>query len=373
MSSAGTVLTAAPADPGYTIISNVLITNRIGMRVAVYYTNKDVRIEERPVPQPGPGEILVKTEACGVCVADTMEWYLTPRAPLVLGHEPTGIIAGVGANTTNFKEGDRVAIHHHVPCLICDHCRQGNFTMCATFKNTHIKPGGFSEYFTASPLHVEHDTHILPPQLSFETGTLMEPLACVIHAIRKANIRPGDSVVLIGTGTMGLLFIQALKFFGVNKLVVYEMIEWRKQKALEFGAPLVLKPSGSPEEEAEKVRQQFGGRLANKVIIAAKDLKAMELGMRLVEKGGTVLFFATPRPDEFINFYPSYIFFNEISTTSSYSADHTDTRMAMELLASGIVAGDGLISHVFPLERLSDAILQTINREGSLKCVIKFD
>jgi L-iditol 2-dehydrogenase len=155
--------------------------------------------------------------------------------------------------------------------------------------------------------------------------------------------------------------------------VVYEVIEWRKQKALEFGAPVVLKPSGSLEEEAEKVRQQLGGRLANKVIIAAKDLKAMDLGMHLAEKGGTVLFFATPRPDEFINFYPSYIFFNEITATSSYSADHTDTRLAMELLASGIVEGQGLISHVFPLEKLSDAIIQTVSREGSLKCVIKFD
>lgn len=344
------------------------------MKVAVYYNNHDVRIEERPTPEPSPGEILVKTKACGVCVADTMEWYLAPRAPLTLGHEPTGVVVKTGAGTTTFKEGDRVAIHHHVPCLICEHCRRGNFTMCDTFKKTHIHPGGFSEYFLASALHVERDTHLLPAHLSYEAGTLMEPLACVIHAIRKANIKAGDSVALIGTGAMGLLFIQALKYWGVRHLVVYELLEWRKQKALEAGAPLVLAPSNDLEEEARRAKQYLGGEAAQKVIIAAKDLRAMDLGMRLANKGGTVLFFATPQPDEFIKFYPSYLFFNELDVTSSYSADHLDTRMAMELLSNGAVDGSSLITHRFPLERLSDAILQTASRdEGGLKCVIQFD
>lgn len=184
------------------------------MKVAVYHNNNDVRIEERERPVPGPGEILVETKACGVCVADTMEWYLESRAPLVLGHEPTGVIKEVGKNTKKFKVGDRVAVHHHVPCLICDHCRRGNFTMCSTFKTTHIQPGGFSEYFIASALHVERDVLLLPDQLSFEVGTLIEPLACVIHAIRQADIKPGDKVVLIGTGAMGLMFIHALRSGG---------------------------------------------------------------------------------------------------------------------------------------------------------------
>jgi len=344
------------------------------MKVAVYYNNHDVRIEERPTPEPSPGEILVKTKACGVCVADTMEWYLAPRAPLTLGHEPTGVVVKTGAGTSTFKEGDRVAIHHHVPCLICEYCRRGNFTMCDTFKKTHIHPGGFSEYFLASALHVERDTHLLPGHLSYEAGTLMEPLACVIHAIRKANIKAGDSVALIGTGAMGLLFIQALKYWGVRHLVVYELLEWRKQKALEAGAPVVLAPSNDLEEEARRAKQYLGGEAAQKVIIAAKDLRAMDLGMRLANKGGTVLFFATPQPDEFIKFYPSYLFFNELDVTSSYSADHLDTRMAMELLSNGAVDGSSLITHRFPLERLSDAILQTASRdEGGLKCVIQFD
>ncbi len=245
--------------------------------------------------------------------------------------------------------------------------------MCATFRKTHIHPGGFSEYFLASPLHVERDTLLLPESVSFDAGTRVEPLACVIHGIKKAGIQVGDSVALIGTGVMGLMFIQALKAWGVRRLVVYEVLDWRKQKACEFGAPVVLTPLADAEEEAKRIRELLGSEGADKVIVAAKDLRALELSLRLVNKGGTVLFFATPHPDEFIKLYPSYIFFNEITVTSTYSADHLDTRMALELLSDGTIAGDSLITHRFPLERLSDAILQTVSRQESLKCAIEFD
>ncbi len=245
--------------------------------------------------------------------------------------------------------------------------------MCSTFKTTHILPGGFSEYFIASAQHVERDVLLLPDHLSFEVGTLVEPLACVIHAIHQANIKPGDKVVLIGTGAMGLMFIQALRYWGVRDLVVYELLEWRKQKAVEFGAPAVFEPGQNIDEEVHRLKEHFGGEAANKVIIAAKDLGAMNMGMKMAEKGGTILFFATPHPGESIEFFPSYIFFNEIQLKSSYSADHNDTRMALKLLSSGEIDGDKIITNRYPLNNLSDAILQTASREESLKCVINFD
>ena len=202
------------------------------MKVAVYYNNHDVRVEEHPLPEPGPGEILVQTKASGVCVADTMEWYLTPRAPLTLGHEATGFVAATGRGVETLKVGDRVVVHHHVACLICEYCRRGNFTMCATFRRTHIQPGGFSEYFLASALHVERDTLTLPDRVSFEVGTLVEPLACVVHAIRRAKIQAGERVILIGSGAIGLMFIQCLLYWGIRQLICYETQEWRQQKAL---------------------------------------------------------------------------------------------------------------------------------------------
>ncbi len=343
------------------------------MRVAYYYDNHNIKIENEPIPEPSEGEMLIQTKACGVCVADTMEWYLKGRAPLTLGHEPTGVVVKLGQGTTGFNIGDRVAVHHHVPCLICDHCRKGNYTMCDTFKKTHLKPGGFAEYFTISPLHVERDTHLLPDNISYEVGTLMEPLACVIHAIKKANIQPDDRVILIGTGAMGLMFIQAMLYYGVRELIVYEVIEWRKQIASDFGASNVLTPLPDIEEEKERVSKIFSFPGADKVIIAAKDLSAMRMGMQLAAKGGTILFFATPHPDEWIELYPERIFFNELTLTSSYSADHLDTRKALKLLASGVVNGQALITNHFPLERLSEAILKTAGRESGLKNVIVFE
>jgi L-iditol 2-dehydrogenase len=343
------------------------------MKVAVYYNNHDVKIENRPKPEPKGGEILVKTRACGVCVADTMEWYLTPRAPLTLGHEPTGVIEAVGPEVSKFKPGDRVAVHHHVACLNCAHCRKGLFTMCETFRKTHIQPGGFSEYFLASAMHVERDTLLLPDHISFEAGTLVEPLGCVIHAIRNAKIQPGDSVALIGTGTMGLMFIEALHYWGVRDLVVYEVLDWRIEKAREFGAPTVLIPDKDPQKEQIRIKEILNSDGADKVIIAAKDISAMKLGMQLANKGGTVTFFATPHPEEFVELYPSYIFFNEITLNSTYSADHLDTKTALDLISNGDISAEKIISHRFPIEKLSEAILQTASRDESLKCAIVFD
>lgn len=341
------------------------------MKVAVYYNNRHIEIEERPIPEPGEGEILVQTKACGVCVGDTMEWYLTPRAPLVLGHEATGIVARTGKGVKNFREGDRVVVHHHVPCLVCDNCLKGRYTSCATFRSTHYNPGGFAEYFIASAHHVAVDTLILPDQLSFVEGTLVEPLACVIHALRLAAVKPEESVVLVGTGAMGLMFIQLLLHYGIRKLVVYEVLPWRQEIARRLGAPVVLTPLEDPDKEAERLQDLLSAEGADKVLVVAKDLSAINMGMRLAGRGGTVLLFATTRPEEKVDFYPSRIFFYEQTVLSSYSADHLDTRAALELLSQGVIDTRTIITHTFPLERLSDAILHTQGRKESLKCVIE--
>ncbi len=343
------------------------------MKVSVYYSREDIRVEEKAVPDITENEALIKTKACGVCVADTMEWYLKNKAPLTLGHEPTGIVTRVGKQVKGLKEGDRVVVHHHVPCLICRECRRGNFTMCTTFKKTNIHPGGFSEYFVVSPLHIERDVLQLPEHVSFAAGTLVEPLACVIHAIKKAKISNQDSVILIGTGVMGLMFIQTLQFLGIRKLVVYELDEWRKEMASGFGAQHVFSPSKDVEEEKARLDKTIGMSGADKVIIAAKDISAMQMGMQLVNKGGTLLFFATPHPSEAIDLYPSHLFFNEITLTSSYSADHLDTRDALEMISNGDIDTQRLITHTYSLEELGNAITQTTSRGKSLKNIVVFE
>ena len=342
------------------------------MKVAVYHNNQTVEIEERPLPVPGEGEILVQNKACGVCVGDTMEWYLTSRAPLILGHEATGVVVRTGKGVKNVREGDRVFVHHHVPCLTCECCLKGNYTSCAMFRATHLNPGGFAEYFLATAHHVAVDTLILPEQVSFVEGTLIEPLACVIHALRLAAVKPDESVALIGTGAMGLMFIQALLHYGVRKLVVYELLPWRQEIARHLGAPTVLAPLKDPAEEAGRLQSILSAEGADKVLVVAKDLSAINMGMQLAGRGGKVLLFATTHPEEKIDFYPSRIFFYEQTVLSSYSADHLDTRTALDLISWGVIDSETIITHRFPLERLSEAILHTSGRQESLKCVIEF-
>ena len=159
------------------------------MRVARLYSFSDIRIEDIPVPEIGPGDALMRTRASGICSGDVMPWYIEKKAPLVLGHEPAGEIVEVGNSVTSFKPGDRVFTHHHAPCLECRYCRRGDHVQCETWKNTKIIPGGISEYILIPEINLKNDTLKLPDSVSFEDGTLIEPTACVIKGLKRAGLR----------------------------------------------------------------------------------------------------------------------------------------------------------------------------------------
>lgn len=340
------------------------------MRAAVYQKDASVVVEEMDRPQAGPGELLVKTYACGVCVADTMEWYNKKKAPIVLGHEAVGTVAGLGNGVEGFREGDRVFVHHHVACMKCDVCQKGHYTLCKQFKATKYAPGGFAEYFKATKEHVELDTLKLPESMSFEEATLIEPLACAIHAVRKLKVRPEDKVAVIGAGTIGLMFVEILRAYGVSDIVVYEMLEWRQEQARARGA-VVRVALPELEEEKAALQKELGWSAFDKVCVIAKDIRAMEIGVGLTGMGSDLLLFATPAPEEYLKFYVSDAFFKELAVHLSYSADHLDTREAMRLIASGKVDAASYITHVYPLEGLEEAIRQTAGRDRCLKCIVK--
>ena len=159
------------------------------MRTAVYYSNSDIRIEERPRPKIGEGELLVKIEASGICGTDCLEWYRIGRIPLVLGQEIAGVVVEAGKGVKNFKVGDRVSASHHVPCGECRFCLDGHETTCDTLRKTNFDPGGFSEFVRIPKINVEKGTYLLPKDLSFEEATFIEPLACVLRGQRLANFR----------------------------------------------------------------------------------------------------------------------------------------------------------------------------------------
>ena len=150
------------------------------MKVAVYYRNDDIRIEERPIPSISPDEILVKMKACGICGTDVMEWYRIKKAPRILGHEMTGEIIDIGNNVEGFRKGDRVFVSHHVPCYRCHHCLQGKYTACESLHSGNYDPGGFSEFIRVPENNVRYGTFLLPDGLTYEDGAMIEPLACAI-------------------------------------------------------------------------------------------------------------------------------------------------------------------------------------------------
>src|SRR3989338_3365610 len=188
------------------------------MRVGMYYSNSDVRVEEMPVPALGDKELLLKVDACGICGSDVMEWYRKKHAPKVLGHEVTGTIAAVGKEVTAYKVGDRVFVSHHVPCHTCSYCLAGHHTTCDTLRTTNFDPGGFAEYLRVPEINVERGTYLLPDSVSSTDGVFIEPLGCVLRGQRLMGLEPGNSVLVLGSGLSGLLHLKAAKVLGAGRL-----------------------------------------------------------------------------------------------------------------------------------------------------------
>jgi L-iditol 2-dehydrogenase len=173
------------------------------MRVAMYYNNRDVRLEEIPTPKIGAGEVLVKVIASGICGSDVMEWYRIRKAPLVLGHEIAGDIVETGEGVYQYTIGDRVFVSHHIPCNTCHYCQRGYHTACETLHTTNYDPGGFAEYIRVPRLNVDRGIFLLPDEMSYEEGVFIEPLACVVRGQRVADLQPGQSVLILGAASQG--------------------------------------------------------------------------------------------------------------------------------------------------------------------------
>jgi L-iditol 2-dehydrogenase len=338
------------------------------MKVAMYYSLDDVRIEEKPTPEIGPEEILVEMKACGICGSDLMEWYLENRAPLVLGHEPAGIVVKTGDKVENFKLGERVFVHHHVPCLTCHYCLQGDYTMCKKFGQTHIHPGGFAEYFKVPAPNLQTDTLKIPDEVSFEEATLIEPVACCVRALTKCKVQSGDTVVVIGAGPSGIIHTTLSRSLGASQIVVSDLVNYRLEAARRFGADFAINPRS--ESLVKKVEEVTNGMGADIVVVTAPNIKAFSEGIDVCRKGGTVCLFAPTSPNEYMRVSPHKLFFSEIKIIPSYSASHIETRTALKLINSGRIKAKELITHRFPLNRIEDAFKTAAKSKECLKVVV---
>jgi len=338
------------------------------MKAAVYYNNRDVRVQEMPKPEAGPGELVVKVMASGICGSDVLEWYRLKKAPLVLGHEISGQISQVGVGVKNYKEGERVFVSHHVPCNTCHYCLNGYHTACETLHTTNFYPGGFAEYLKVPALNVDRGVFVLPPEVSFLEGTFVEPLACVLRGQRLVDLRPGQTVLILGSGISGLLHVLAAKALGAARIIATDISEYRLKSAQELGADAVI---NAKEDVAALVKKLNGGRLADLVIVCTGALSAFEQALKSVDRGGTVLFFACTEPGVDLPVPINEFWRNEIKLMPSYGNSPQDAVQAIEMLRSKRIDVNKMITHCLSLDETGLGFKLVAEAKESRKVIIE--
>jgi L-iditol 2-dehydrogenase len=339
------------------------------MRVAMYYKNDDVRLEELPKPEIGAGEVLVKVVASGICGSDVMEWYRIKKAPIVLGHELTGDIVEVGEGIEEFKAGDRVVFTHHVPCNNCRYCQAGQQTLCDTLHHTTFDPGGFSEYVRVPKINVEKGGVIkLPDSVSYEDGTFVEPLGCAMRGHRKAAMKPGASVLVLGSGLSGLLHIQLSKALGAGRIVATDINEYRLQEAIKAGAEASF--NALEEGLMEGLIAANDGRGYDLVIVCTAVPVAFQQAIEAADLGGTVMLYAINTPGTEVPFAIYDFYHKGINLISTYGASPLDLQEALALIQHGRVQVHDFITHRLPLAETQKGFELTVKAQNSMKVII---
>lgn len=338
------------------------------MKVAMYYKNNDVRIEEQPIPEINDNELLVKVVASGICGSDVMEWYRIKKAPLVLGHEISGVVEKTGKNVSKFKRGNRVFVTHHVPCNTCRYCLNDEHTLCNTLHSTKFYPGGFAQYLRVPEINVDRGTFILPDEMSFDEGTFIEPLACVIRGFRKAMFKPARSVLVLGSGIAGILNIKLARAYGASCIFATEIDSFRIKKAKEMGANFVF---NAKEDVSKKIKMNNDGRLADFVILCAGVPSAVKQAIDCVEPGGTILWFAPTKPGINVVFPFFDIWNKQIKMYSTYAGAGKDIVDAIELIKSNVVTVTDMITHKLPMDKIPEGFKIAADASKSIKIIIE--
>jgi len=334
------------------------------MKVCMWYNNRDIRIEEAPTPRPGPGEVLARVIACGICGSDIVEWYRLPRAPLVPGHEVGAEVVEVGEGVRKFKPGDRVFIAPKVPCLKCRYCREGHYPQCSEVKER--LPGAFAEYVLVPEVIAQNGTLHLPENLTYDDATFVEPLACVVRAQRLARVREGQSVLVLGCGMSGLLQVKLALARGA-RVAAADINPGRLALAGEFGAEVTV---DATEDVAGRLVAETG-RLADVVLLCTSAMLAFEAAWRAVDKGGTVVVFAVPGPEKEIVVPLNDFWRKEITVLTSYYCGPPDWEEALRLIASGTITVSEMITHRLPLSQVAEGYRLVQEGKDSLKVIIR--
>lgn len=334
------------------------------MKACVWYNNQDIRIEEVPTPRPGRGEMLARVMSCGICGSDVVEWYRLPRAPLVQGHELGAQVVAVGEAVTKFKPGDRVFIAPKVPCLKCRYCRDGHYPQCSGVKER--LPGAFAEYVLVPEIIVKNGTLLLPDNVTYDQSTFIEPLACAVRAQRLARVSEGHSVLVLGCGMSGILHVK-LACARNAQVIACDINPGRLAFARKAGAVAVI---NAGEDVAARLVAQTG-RPADVVVLCTSAMSALDAAWKCVDQGGTVVVFAVPGPDKVTPVPLNDFWRKEITILTSYYCGPPDWEESLQLIASGRIIVDDMITHILPLKETARGFRLVLDALESLKVIIR--
>jgi L-iditol 2-dehydrogenase len=338
------------------------------VKAAVAYDGETIRIEEFVLPAPGPREIVVRVRACGLCGSDLAKLFQHKlQVPTVLGHEIAGEVARVGGDVSPFRVGDRVVVAHHVPCHGCHYCRHGNYSMCRGFKQSNLHPGGFAEEVLVPAEHVQLTTLRLPDDVSFEVASFTEPLACCLRSLRRWNLQPGDVLMLVGLGPMGLLMAQLIQaHHGV--VLGTDMDQNRLAFAKHVGVDVVCS-AAKADQLTRVVKDLTQERGCDVVVLTAGHGGTVQEALRWVRDGGTITLFGNLALHQPAKIDPNVLYYREITLQGSYSPSPLELVHALHLIASHAVNVAPLITHRLPLEELPRAV-ELARTRRAMKAII---
>lgn len=339
------------------------------MKAALVDSQGRLELADLELPEIGRGEILVKMRACGVCGTDLEKLHGMRVTPPVLGHEVSGDIEEIGSGVEGYSVGDRVAVHHHVPCQTCFYCTHGDQTMCPDFPKSNLDPCGFAEYFRVPETNVSKGAVFqLPSSMSYEEATFAEPTGCCIRGLNRFGVQPSDGVLVIGAGPAGLTHIKLLRARGVRSIFAADMIESRLAWAKRFGADSTF--NVAEQDLFRSVLDATEGRGVDRAIVASGNLKAIQSSLSLVRKGGKILLFGIPPQRSLLNCDVSDIFIREIKLVPSYSTTEYEMKTALEMMATGKIQLSDMITHRFRLAEIADALRTAEDARSSLKVMV---
>lgn len=340
------------------------------MKASVYYNKHDIRYEEIDIPKIGDDDVLIKMKSCGLCGTDIHKaLHQTVTGPVVLGHEVAGVVVKTGRNVIKFKEGDRIVTAIHVPCFTCHYCERGHFTLCEQFKKTNIEPGGFSEYIRLPELHVKHLTHKLTPEVTWKQAAMVEPVACCLHGLKSANIHPGDTVLVLGSGTIGLVSAQIAVMKSALNTIVTDISNFKLGLAKKVGITHII---NSLEVNVEEKVAELTNNLGPDIIVIAAGVPSLfAQAVNMVRRGGKVIVFTPFDKDNMVTIDAARFFKDEISVIGSYSLTPYEMVEATQIICQGRINVDDMITHAFPLNQFNDAMaLANDSNNQFLKIII---